>query len=189
MKTTNYSSQIPDIGALTSIILHPHESPFSVPLQHKPLYWKLQEHHCLREDEALSSGVGDLDDDDFLNAWLPRGISVKYLKVSASYFCDAYDSSDWQDGIEVFDPNTGVNAHYETFRPSVARHYSESAYRRIQSNWCSDIPDMMTGDDSNSESSDRVSWYSGMPSIDDDDEYEDVVRCVYTTSFQCTSVH
>ena len=44
--------------------MHPHESPFSARLQHKPLYWKLQEHHCLRVDDALSSGVGDLGDDD-----------------------------------------------------------------------------------------------------------------------------
>jgi hypothetical protein len=80
------SPQIPDIRALTSVILHPHESPFSVPLQHKPLYWKLHEHHCLRSDESLSSGVGDADDDDFLNAWLPRGILVKYLDVSDPYF-------------------------------------------------------------------------------------------------------
>lgn len=86
MKLTNCPYQIPDVQALTSVILHPRESPFSVPLQHKPLYWKLQEHHCLRPDESLNSGMGDLDDDDFLNAWLPRGILVKYLEVSALYW-------------------------------------------------------------------------------------------------------
>jgi hypothetical protein len=86
MTIANCYSKIPDIGALTSVILHPHESPFSVPLQHKPLYWKLQEHHCLRGDDSLSSGVGDVDDDDFLNAWLPRGILLKYLEVGDLYF-------------------------------------------------------------------------------------------------------
>ncbi|KAF8224160.1 hypothetical protein L208DRAFT_1425867 [Tricholoma matsutake] len=151
---------IPDVQALTSVILHPRESPFSVPLQHKPLYWKLQEHHCLRPDESLNSGMGDLDDDDFLNAWLPRGILVKYL----------------EDAIEVFDPDTGMNAHYDTFRArGDIKQHSESAYGRIRNVWCSEVPDTTTGGGSNSDSSDGTSWYSGMASIDDDDEYEDVV--------------
>ena len=30
--------------------------------------------------------MGDLEDDDFLNAWLPRGIVIKHLEVGVLYF-------------------------------------------------------------------------------------------------------
>lgn len=53
----------------------------SVPLHHKPLYWTLREHHCLLPEEPLPAGAGDLGDEDFLNAWLPRGTEIKYLEV------------------------------------------------------------------------------------------------------------
>jgi hypothetical protein len=88
----------------------------------------------------------------------------------------------WQDGIDVFDPNTGETAHYETYRTGSARQYSDSACARIQSHWCSDNPDMISEGDSNPDSSDEASPYSDMLYIDDDDEYEDVVRCAHTIS-------
>jgi len=83
----------------------------------------------------------------------------------------------WQDGIEVFDPNTGLNAHYETFRPRSARQHAESAYG---GSWYSDA--MAGGGSSFDSSSDP-----GMSYIDDDDEYEDVVRCVHPP-FQLVSI-
>lgn len=75
-----------------------------------------------------------------------------------------------------------MNAHYDTFRArGDIKQHSESAYGRIRNVWCSEVPDTTTGGGSNSDSSDGTSWYSGMASIDDDDEYEDVVRCVHDT--------
>ncbi len=54
----------------------------SVPMLARPLYWDLQEHHCLQPTEPLSPGADEYEGDDVLNAWLPRGFSLTKREVS-----------------------------------------------------------------------------------------------------------
>jgi hypothetical protein len=75
-----------------------------------------------------------------------------------------------------------VKAYYETFCPGSARQ-PESAYGKVQSNCYSDFEMMIGVGMSSDEPSDESSWYPVTTSIDDDDEYEDVVRCVYSYCF------
>lgn len=81
-----------------------------------------------------------------------------------------------------------MNAHYETFRPRDARQYSELACRKIQNHWSSDFSDAMIGCGSSPDLSNGATWSSDMPSIDDDDEYEDIVRCVDTRGVQSANI-
>jgi hypothetical protein len=77
--------QLPDHPRIVSLSTGGQSNPAAVVIHHKPLYWKLQEHHCLHPDEPLLPGIDDMDGDDFLNAWLPQGITVTHLEVGSIF--------------------------------------------------------------------------------------------------------
>ncbi|KAF8071573.1 hypothetical protein FPV67DRAFT_882445 [Lyophyllum atratum] len=149
---------LPDWEAHISALLDPRRSS-SVPVQHKPLYWTLREHHCLQPDIPLATAMGDLGDEDFLNAWLPPRISVTAL----------------EDAIEVFDPDTGLNTRYETFTPKREAPYSNSACARLHRPWVSGHMDVT---DEAAPQEGHPAFISGASStsyIDNEDEYEDIL--------------
>ncbi|GLB44816.1 hypothetical protein LshimejAT787_1801530 [Lyophyllum shimeji] len=127
---------LPDFEAHVSALLDPRRSS-SVPIQHKPLYWTLREHHCLEPNTPLGTAMGSLGDEDFLNAWLPRRISVRSL----------------EDAIEVYDPETGLTTRYETFVPNRDPPYSSPAGAKLERPWISDAVD--SSDDNGSQEGTR----------------------------------
>ncbi|KAF9460340.1 hypothetical protein BDZ94DRAFT_1284000 [Collybia nuda] len=158
---------VPSFEEYLIYIINPRSSPFSVSLYHQPLYWTLQEHHCLHREDMLSTGTGDMEDDDFLNTWLPRGTTVKHTN----------------DAIQLYDPVTCRTARYETFNPRSTAHYSKSACDKMETPWISDsLSETISGSEYGSDL-DFENPDSTMVYIDDDDEYEDVVH--YRSSGIC----
>lgn len=66
---------------MTSVLTGSQLNPLSVSIAPKPLYWELQEHHCLIPNEPLQAGLDENSYDDILNAWLPRGLVFTHLEV------------------------------------------------------------------------------------------------------------
>ncbi|KAJ7590229.1 hypothetical protein C8J56DRAFT_937145 [Mycena floridula] len=100
----------------TSIILNPksfHNKP-APQMYPYPLYWNLQEHHCLHPSSPL-----DPSTDDFLHAWIPRGSDIVHV----------------EDAVEVLDPRTRQKTRYETYRPRgmAGAPYSRSVCEKLQS--------------------------------------------------------
>lgn len=58
--------------------------PRALPLHSKPLYWRLQEHHCFEPTEPIAPGTDEYNGDDIMNAWLPRGHRLTHVDVSGS---------------------------------------------------------------------------------------------------------
>jgi hypothetical protein len=82
---------MPDTDAYWRLLADPRVLPSSVPLHAQVLYCRFQEHHCLHPDDPLISGTDPSGlGDDFLNAWIPRGFTLRNLDVSrtrASVIC------------------------------------------------------------------------------------------------------
>ncbi|RDB25822.1 hypothetical protein Hypma_006293 [Hypsizygus marmoreus] len=138
----------PDYEYHVSALRDPRLGP-RVPLYHKPLYWTLREHHCLLPNTPLCPGNGPEGDDDLLNAWLPRGIQIVPQK----------------DAIQIFNPNTGFSARYETFIPG-----SKAAFEDLDAPWIPQEEEEDNFGDNSNPNADPSSSY-----IDDDDEWVDTV--------------
>ncbi|KIK03002.1 hypothetical protein K443DRAFT_131626 [Laccaria amethystina LaAM-08-1] len=143
---------LPDHPRIVSLSTGGQSNPAAVVIHHKPLYWKLQEHHCLHPDEPLLPGIDDMDGDDFLNAWLPQGITVTHL----------------EDAIEVQDPRISQTSRYETDMAP----YSKSACEKLQTPWISDSPDEEIAEVPKADHDIDVDLSTN---IDDDDVYADTV--------------
>ncbi|KAE9401285.1 hypothetical protein BT96DRAFT_992174 [Gymnopus androsaceus JB14] len=78
--------------------LTPSESTM---LYRHPLYFTLQEHHCLHPSLAIAPGNDCLGGEDYLNAWLPQGLKIKQC----------------ENEIEVYDPKAQRSVCYQTFFP------------------------------------------------------------------------
>ncbi len=72
--------------------------PRALPLHSKPLYWRLQEHHCFEPTEPIAPGTDEYNGDDIMNAWLPRGHRLTHVDVSGSV----------PNGLTPFDAHTNV---------------------------------------------------------------------------------
>ncbi|CAA7267463.1 unnamed protein product [Cyclocybe aegerita] len=101
--------------ALYEALLRSQTTPSTISIRHTPLYWELREHHCLAPNEPLEPGLDVESGDDILNAWLPRGAVFTHL----------------EDALEVFDPNTGHTARYDTFIPRSTAPYSKPAMAKV----------------------------------------------------------
>ncbi|KDR78686.1 hypothetical protein GALMADRAFT_244185 [Galerina marginata CBS 339.88] len=151
---------VADFELYTSLINHQF-NPSTVSVRHEPLYWELKEHHCLSPNDPLTPGMDDWGD-DLLNAWLPRGATFTHL----------------EDSLEVYDPNTGHTAIYETVISGNAALYSStSASEKLSRSWISDASDgeiagLRTVESGFSNQEIRLDSTS---TIDDDDEYCDTV--------------
>ncbi|KAF8813497.1 hypothetical protein BYT27DRAFT_7335105 [Phlegmacium glaucopus] len=145
---------------MTSVLTGVELNPLNVSIAPKPLYWELQEHHCLIPNEPLQAGLDENSCDDILNAWLPRGLLFTHL----------------EDGLEVYDPTTGKTARYETFVPRSEAPYSKSACDKLKTVWISSESDEEIADSGSLHSSEDPD--RNLPSnsyIDDDERYVDTV--------------
>ncbi|KAF8963146.1 hypothetical protein BDZ97DRAFT_1051779 [Flammula alnicola] len=151
-----------DLELLTSLTTGHQANPShsTISVRHRPLYWQLQEHHCLSPNEPVSLGVDDNFLDDFLNAWLPRGVTFTHLG----------------DAVEVYDPLTGRTARYETVIPRSAALYSKT--EKLSRSWICDESDGVIADNvpelASGLGNPDISIGPSL-SIDDDDEYCDTV--------------
>jgi len=147
---------LPEVEPYWRLVTNPRRSCSSVPITHRPLFMRLQEHHCLAPNVRLPPGIDSSGwGDGILNAWLPQGIVVRNL----------------EDAIEVFDPTSKCHVRYETFFPNRPAPYSKSACEKLQTSWIIEDEEEIADDRSD---------YGAMapekvPYIDDDDEFEDVV--------------
>lgn len=78
--------QQPPLEEHMCLILDSRFALASVPLLARPLYANFHEHHCLTPDLPLLPGDDKNGGDDILNAWLPRGFTIKHLEVSTISF-------------------------------------------------------------------------------------------------------
>ena len=69
---------------MTSVLTGSQLNPLTVSIAPKPLYWELQEHHCLIPNEPLLAGLDENSCDDILNAWLPRGLVFTHIEVCST---------------------------------------------------------------------------------------------------------
>ncbi|KAF8903700.1 hypothetical protein CPB84DRAFT_1961070 [Gymnopilus junonius] len=129
-------------------------------LLHNPLYWELQEHHCLSPNYPLPAGLGDQWGDDILNAWLPRGLTFSHS----------------EDAVEAYDPTTGHTTRYETVIPGKAALYSSmSASEKLSKAWISRASDGEIADDCATSPVSPSEIGPDSDTVDDDDEYYDTM--------------
>ncbi|KAF8896693.1 hypothetical protein BD779DRAFT_1497292 [Infundibulicybe gibba] len=149
----------PDFINHIGATMNPHLHPNSMRLQQRPLYWDLEEHHCLNPDQPIPGGIDEIGGDDVLNAWLPRGITIHHL----------------EDAIEVFDPNTNHTVRYETFLPQGPVSYSKVGCEKLEQPWISgDCDGEVSQDDTNPDLGPQ-NLGASVTYIDNDEEYHDTV--------------
>lgn len=89
----------------------------SAAMYSRPLFWELEEHHCLEPNVPVDPGLDDFGGDDFLSAWFPRHCQVKHL----------------EDAIEVYDTRTQRTSRYETYLGAGSACYSNQVCDKLQS--------------------------------------------------------
>ncbi|KAF5341371.1 hypothetical protein D9758_012282 [Tetrapyrgos nigripes] len=108
------------------LISNPRRSVDAVTIFRQPLYFSLQEHHCLHPDEPIDIGFDEFGDDNLLNAWLPNDFRIDTLK----------------DAIEIYNPRTKRSVRYETFSPEGTAAgtmcYSKAACEKLKRDWIYD---------------------------------------------------
>ncbi|PBL04335.1 hypothetical protein ARMGADRAFT_50007 [Armillaria gallica] len=95
--------------------------PRALPLHSKPLYWRLQEHHCFEPTEPIAPGTDEYNGDDIMNAWLPRGHRLTHVDGA----------------IEFYDSENNRKIRYETFIPRGTKEapYLKPACERPHPQW------------------------------------------------------
>ncbi|KAF9072586.1 hypothetical protein BDP27DRAFT_1261363 [Rhodocollybia butyracea] len=94
------------LEAHRALVLDPDRTPSeTIALYRHPLYFALQEHHCLNPDIPLTPGKDCLGGDDVLNAWLPQGLKI----------------IEFENEIEVYDPRAQRSVRYQTLVPEALR--------------------------------------------------------------------
>jgi len=139
---------VPDFQAHINAVVDQRVPSTSVPLVQERLSCRFEEHHCLSFDEPLlAPPCPGSEGEDVFNAWLPR--DLRFTRRTG--------------GLEIFDPSTGKNTWYETYRPDRTLPYSAAACERLRKGsdpeWCNpNLPSVIQGD------------------VEYEDEYEDFVE-------------
>ncbi|KAF8442276.1 hypothetical protein L210DRAFT_3477944 [Boletus edulis BED1] len=116
---------VPDVIAYLNAVTDQRRPAASVPLVQERISCCFEEHHCLSFSEPLIApprhdGLGE----DVFNAWLPQ--DFKFTRRT--------------DGLEIFDPSTGKNTWYETYRSDRRSPYSTKACELLSKTsvqeWC-----------------------------------------------------
>ncbi|KAF9238529.1 hypothetical protein BU15DRAFT_88368 [Melanogaster broomeanus] len=127
---------VPDFQAHINAVVDQRVPSTSVPLVQERLSCRFEEHHCLSFDEPLlAPPCPGSEGEDVFNAWLPR--DLRFTRRTG--------------GLEIFDPSTGKNTWYETYRPDRTLPYSAAACERLRKGsdpeWCNpNLPSVIQGD-------------------------------------------
>ncbi|KAI5122553.1 hypothetical protein M0805_005280 [Coniferiporia weirii] len=93
---------VPDIQAYRTLLSSAPGAPTEqITMYQRPLYMRLREHHCFITNTPVSCGSDNGEDNDFLNAWLPKQYSCVENQERAH--------------LNIFDPVTRRKIRYETF--------------------------------------------------------------------------